>query len=205
MFYPFDSFILAAILAATVSYPSFSGDPVCQISLALYPVVSETYLVSSAEAVQINANKVNINGVLSANGNFEVDTDGNMSATSATLNNAIITSSNSKAEVSINDGNIKTTSSEGYKGVEIVEQKISLYSYNDQNNFIGALCSTTGVGTGRQFIELYADYGDSLALGYKLEEATNKINTAIEVNSDNNGLIDIYNKVNRANNSSFLS
>lgn len=150
----------------------------------------------SAEAVQINANKVNINGVLSANGNFEVDTDGNMSATSATLNNATITSSNSKAKVSINDGNIKTTSSEGYKGVEIVEQKISLYSYNDQNNFIGALCSTIGVGTGRQFIELYADYGDSLALGYKSEEATNTITKAIEVNSDNNGLIDIYNKVN---------
>ena len=150
----------------------------------------------SAEAVQINANKVNINGVLSANGNFEVDTDGNMSATSATLNNAIITSSNSKAEVSINDGNIKTTSSEGYKGVEIVEQKISLYSYNDQNNFIGALCSTIGSATGRQFIELYADYGDSLALGYKSEEATNTIIKAIEVNSDNNGLIDIYSKVN---------
>ena len=145
---------------------------------------------------QIDADKVNINGVLSANGNFEVDTDGNMSATSATLNNAIITSSNSKAEVSINDGNIKTTSSEGYKGVEIVEQKISLYSYNDQNNFIGALCSTTGTVTGRQFIELYADYGDSLALGYKFEEATNIITKAIEVNSDNNGLIDIYNKVN---------
>ena len=150
----------------------------------------------SAEAVQINANKVNINGVLSANGNFEVDTDGNMSATSATLNNAIITSSNSKAEVSINDGNIKTTSSEGYKGVEIVEQKISLYSYNDQNNFIGALCSTVDTVIGRQLIELYADYGDSLALGYKFEEATNTITKAIEVNSDNNGLIDIYNKVN---------
>ena len=119
-----------------------------------------------------------------------------MSATSATLNNAIITSSNSKAEVSINDGNIKTTSSKGYKGVEIVEQKISLYSYNDQNNFIGALCSTTGTVTGRQFIELYADYGDSLALGYKFEEATNIITKAIEVNSDNNGLIDIYSKVN---------
>ena len=145
---------------------------------------------------QIDADKVNINGVLSANGNFEVDTDGNMSATSATLNNATITSSNSKAEVSINDGNIKTTSSEGYKGVEIVEQKISLYSYNDQNNFIGALCSTTGTVTGRQFIELYADYGDSLALGYKFEEATNIITKAIEVNSDNNGLIDIYSKVN---------
>lgn len=145
---------------------------------------------------QINADKVNINGILSANGNFEVDTDGNMSATSATLNNAIITSSNSEAEVSINDGNIKTTSSEGYKGVEIVEQNIRLYSYNDQNNFIGALCSAIGEGTGRQFIELYADYGDSLALGYKLEEATNTIIKAIEVNSDNNGLIDIYNKVN---------
>ena len=144
---------------------------------------------------QINADKVNINGVLSANGNFEVDTDGNMSATSATLNNAIITSSNSKAGVSINDGNIKTTSSEGYKGVEIVEQNIRLYSYNDKDNYIGALCSTIEKGTGRQFIELYADYGDSLALGYKSEEATNTINAAIEVNSDNNGLIDIYNKV----------
>lgn len=40
----------------------------------------------SAEAVTINANKININGVISANGNFKVDTNGNMECNNGKFN-----------------------------------------------------------------------------------------------------------------------
>lgn len=39
----------------------------------------------------INADKININGVISANGNFEVDTDGNMSCNNGTFTGGTIT------------------------------------------------------------------------------------------------------------------
>lgn len=44
----------------------------------------------SAEAVTIDANKININGTISANGNFKVDTDGNMTCNEATMTNVTI-------------------------------------------------------------------------------------------------------------------
>ena len=52
--------------------------------------VGKTEIISSinqsAEAVTINANKLNINGAISANGNFKVDTNGNMQCNNATFN-----------------------------------------------------------------------------------------------------------------------
>lgn len=45
----------------------------------------------SAEAVTINANKININGTVSANGNFKVDTSGNMICNNGTFNGGNIT------------------------------------------------------------------------------------------------------------------
>ncbi|MCI6637800.1 MAG: hypothetical protein MSH32_05795 [Lachnospiraceae bacterium] len=44
----------------------------------------------SAEDVAINANKININGTVSANGNFKVDTAGNLTAKSASLQDCTI-------------------------------------------------------------------------------------------------------------------
>ena len=40
----------------------------------------------TAEAISINANKININGVVSANNNFKVDTNGNMTCNNGTFN-----------------------------------------------------------------------------------------------------------------------
>ena len=59
----------------------------------------------SAEAVEINANKININGVISANGNFKVDTSGNMICSNATITGGLIElySSNSEANFQITE------------------------------------------------------------------------------------------------------
>ena len=44
----------------------------------------------TAEAVTIDASKININGTVSANGNFKVDTNGNMECNNATVNGGLI-------------------------------------------------------------------------------------------------------------------
>lgn len=65
----------------------------------------------SAESVTINANKVNINGTVSANGNFKVDTAGNLIAKSATLENCTISGTMTAGTISgvnINGSNIYT-------------------------------------------------------------------------------------------------
>ena len=50
----------------------------------------------TAEAVSINANKININGVLSANKNFQVDLEGNMICHNGTFSGDIYTTQNGK-------------------------------------------------------------------------------------------------------------
>ena len=45
----------------------------------------------SAEAVSIDAQKININGAISANGNFQVDTDGNMICNNGQFNGGKVT------------------------------------------------------------------------------------------------------------------
>ena len=55
----------------------------------------------SAEAVTIDANKININGTISANGNFKVDTQGNMTCNNATINNAKIKTISTDASLTV--------------------------------------------------------------------------------------------------------
>ena len=60
----------------------------------------------------INADKININGAISANGNFEVDTDGNMKCTNGTFNGGKITlldngeQSDAKLEIESNNAQV---------------------------------------------------------------------------------------------------
>lgn len=60
-----------------------------EINLEVSKKVGNDEIISSinqsAEAVTINANKININGTISANGNFKVDTSGNMTCSNATF------------------------------------------------------------------------------------------------------------------------
>lgn len=141
----------------------------------------------SAEAITIDANKININGTISANGNFKVDTAGNMEATSATLTNALIKSSSNDSSITLDNGTIITKDDDGNRGVEIVRQGINIYSYNDANNFIGALKSAT-TSDNYQVLELYADSGDGLYFGVK-QENSDSIDTYIALNYMNSGKV----------------
>lgn len=68
----------------------------------------------SAETVTIDAEKININGTISANGNFKVDKNGNMSCNNGTFNGGTIElNSNS---TSYSNASFKVKSSDGSEG-----------------------------------------------------------------------------------------
>ena len=136
----------------------------------------------SAEAVTINANKININGTVSANGNFKVDTAGNMTATSATLNNAKIVSNANNSSITMQSGNIITKDEDGNRGVEIIRQRINIYSFDDANNFVGALSSDER--DNYRGVLLYSDYGDGLSFGVK-NQNSEQVGVYLEMNHKN--------------------
>lgn len=61
----------------------------------------------SAEAVTIDANKININGTISANGNFKVNTQGNMTCNNAVATDLVIKNTNSTHYTRAYNGGLK--------------------------------------------------------------------------------------------------
>ena len=143
----------------------------------------------SAEAVTIKANKININGTVSANGNFKVDTAGNMTATSATLNNAKIVSNANNSSITMQSGNIITKDEDGNRGVEIIRQRINIYSFDDANNFVGALSSDER--DNYRGVLLYSDSGDGLSFGVK-NQNSEQVGVYLEMNHKNSEAIKAF-------------
>lgn len=82
----------------------------------------------SPEEIAISANKININGVISANGNFKVDTEGNLEANNAKFTGDIFLSSGKK--VIGGDGmmtNLSFVSEGAYKGFDLLGYKYDYY------------------------------------------------------------------------------
>ena len=78
------------IFATKVEMNSEIKQTADEINLEVRKKVDENEVISkinqSAEAVTIDASKININGTVSANGNFKVDTNGNMECNNAQIN-----------------------------------------------------------------------------------------------------------------------
>ena len=125
-----------------------------EINLEVSKKVGEDEIISkinqTAESITIDANRININGTVSANGNFKVDTNGNMECNNGTFNGGKVklrggTQSNASFEVVSDNGtdsktiitpnNTYITSDDG--GVYINSSSNSnhrAYLYNDNND-----------------------------------------------------------------------
>lgn len=125
--------------------------------------------------------------------NFEVDKNGNMTAVSATLTNAKIVSNNDSSKITMKDGQIETTSNNGYKGVVLEGQYLNVYSYNINNNYIGRIGSYTDSELGYQLISIVADEHDGISLGYT---KNNKVFDVLRVNYNNSNGLDLYGDIN---------
>lgn len=102
-----------------------------EIDLEVSKKVGEDEIISkinqTAEQITIDANKININGVVSANGNFEIDTEGNVSL----AGNIYMTGTNTK--IVGGDGLITNLQ-------YITSGNVGLSYYNDESNRQGIAC-----------------------------------------------------------------
>ena len=125
------------------------------INLEVSKKVGEDEIISSinqtAEEITIDANKLNINGVISANGNFEVDTKGNMSCSNGTFTGGSITleaegQDSSKFRILSDDGEKEGFMTADCLRIGAFNQSISLYAFLE-NPYISLADRTSGGGT----------------------------------------------------------
>ena len=122
-----------------------------EINLEVSKKVGNDEIISkinqSAEQVTIDANRLNINGTISANGNFKVDTDGTMSAVNANLSGKFQSgdfpdTENNKRGVVIKNGRIICTDIDIYsqsdkaQGLQVRENGSSIWLYTSNNSLI---------------------------------------------------------------------
>lgn len=78
----------------------------------------------------INADKININGTISANGNFKVDTSGNMTCNNASMNNVQVNGGHIQLQDTSGVGDEFEINSDNYQ----LRAGSSMFSLNDLNN-----------------------------------------------------------------------
>lgn len=144
----------------------------------------------SSEA-QINADKININGTVSANGNFKVGTDGKMECTDATINGGNVTINDSSTSYGTSKLKIKGSDTKGYMSSTALEMyhddfssgvALAIDGIQGGNQIIAySIDGSVGIGFG----EIWADgniYGANISSDKRLKEniAESDIN-AIEI------------------------
>ena len=63
-------------------------------------------------------------------------------------------------------GNFQQYTSDGVKAVEIKDNQMKLYAWNDNGNYVGSIGSTKQKNSGRVGIDMWCDVGDLLSIGY---------------------------------------
>ena len=107
----------------------------------------------SAEAVTIDASKININGTISANGNFKVDTDGTMECNQAKMKNATLEDDSSI--MSLRSGSVEVKFKEG--AISQYRARVSPYGFT-----VGRPTESGGIIIPNSYIYLEEeDYGDT--------------------------------------------
>lgn len=151
-----------------------TSDEVNGLTIEVSKKVGDDEIISkinqSPESITLDADKININGVVSANGNFKVDKSGNMTCNDATMRN-----------VTIMDGDINMTSDEDSprfrirpstgsgenEGVEITGGEITIKDENG-NEMVGMsrhwsfgtgdyMCGAISVGNANDGENIYLD------------------------------------------------
>lgn len=83
-------------------------------------------------------------------------------------------------------------SDDGYKSVDINNNRIDFYAYNDNGNYVGSVLAHKRNSDGRVGISMYCDVGDLLALGYKTEGTNFKSKLEIDANKPSDPVL-LYN------------
>lgn len=136
----------------------------------------------SLDSFTVDASNINLNGYTSVNGNFNIDSNGNLT----------ISSSSSEARITLTSDYIQTASSENYRGIVIGNRNIKFYSYTNDNEYIGKI--QTGVTTvwnddesglsNTTTLSMVSSYGNGIILGsHYSADNSNTIQPYISINS----------------------
>ena len=145
--------------------------------------VNSTEIISTinqtAEAIKIQASKIKLEGLVTANSYFKILTNGSIeavngnftgiiTATSGTIGGWTIENNRLISDYMIIDsteGISTTISRNGYQGLKIRNTGISFYSQYEQNRFIGQIFSTRNTSLGTYTLFIGGAQSDILALG----------------------------------------
>lgn len=145
--------------------------------------VDSTEIISTinqtAESIKIQASKIKLEGLVTANSYFKILTNGSIeavngkftgiiTATSGTIGGWTIENNRLISDYMIIDsteGISTTISRNGYQGLKIRNTGISFYSQYEQNRFIGQIFSTRNTSLGTYTLFIGGAQSDILALG----------------------------------------
>lgn len=157
--------------------------------------VGKTEVVSSinqtAESIKIKANKISLEGYVTINEGFSIDTRGNMIANNGTFNGGTIKiQASSNNYIKISNGSILSVN-DGITELTINDGKLQLR--DTSNGTVGRLGRSKWVGTDVYLTSMAAYYGSTVALSASYsagEEAT----ATVVVSSKNHTINSVYYK-----------
>lgn len=127
-------------------------------------------IVNVLSAIGINAEWINA-GTLTGRrinngkGTFSVDEDGNCTAQKISAS-----------------GTFKQYSSDGKKSLDIQDNQVKFYAWNDDGNYVGAVGAIKDTESDRVGVEMWCDQGDTLSLGCLRDDG--KIDTVFKVDAN---------------------
>ena len=157
--------------------------------------VGKTEVISSinqtAESIKIKANKISLEGYVTINEGFSIDTRGNMIANNGTFNGGTIKiESSSSNYIKISNGSILSVN-DGITELTIDDGKLRLRDTN--NNAVGRLGRSKWTGTDIYLTSVAAYYGSTVALSAAYSSGSEPMATVV-VSSKNHTINSVYYK-----------
>ena len=122
----------------------------------------------SSESIEIKSSKINLEGIVTANSNFKILSDGSMVAKNGTFSGTIGSTSILTGELQVSSGHI-TGYYKGYRGIEVDGAKIKVFAWSYLGNYVGCLGSIKSEESDMAHMGLWVNRGDTLTIGYDAE------------------------------------
>lgn len=157
--------------------------------------VGNTEVISSinqtAESIKINANKISLEGYVTINEGFSIDTRGNMIANNGTFNGGTIKiQASSNNYIKISNGSILSVN-DGITELTINDGKLQLR--DTSNGTVGRLGRSKWTGTDIYLTSMAAYYGSTVALSASYSAGEEAMATVV-VSSKNHTINSVYYK-----------
>ena len=134
-------------------------------------------VVNVLNAIGINADWINAGTITgrkinNGNGTFTVDESGNCIANKLTANGATLS------------GTFEQYSSSGVKSLDIKNNKVDFYAWNDDGNYVGSIGAVKKTSEDRVGVQVWCDAGDYLSLGCRSRDDVTIVENVIKIDEN---------------------